>query len=275
MKRLKHIALPKGHLLLRFLRNKLIFILLFLTLKNPVSSVEIRIKLKDLFKEEGITQIKTTRKILVLTFDDGPGKYTPQILDILERYKVKATFFIVGKRAKDFPTVLIREVKNGHTIANHTYSHTCLTRCNEEKTIEELEKCEGIIETYYGRKTHLFRPPYGLLDGEVLKILKKKGYKVVLWSVCVEDILNRNKSNKYFFKNFLEYLRPGCIILMHDANSETGCSIKILPSLIEKAGKMGYRFVTLEEALEIEREDKMISRNIEKKEKSAHRKKYL
>ncbi len=117
-----------------------------------------------------------TKKIIALTFDDGPDPAdTPAILDLLKQYEAKATFFVVGKRVEMYPELAKREIVEGHEIANHTYSHSYFRkRMGGEKIQNEILKAEQAIFTTTGEKPHLFRPPGGYYSENVVDASKKK-----------------------------------------------------------------------------------------------------
>ena len=137
-------------------------------------------------KEEKINSVQTTQKVIALTFDDGPHPiYTPQLLDILSKNNVKATFFMIGASIKKYPLIVKQVVAKGHAIGNHTYTHPLdLTVCTEPRIIRELKDSQSIIRQVTGQQVFIFRPPRGIINKKVVKIIKKNGYQTILWSVC-------------------------------------------------------------------------------------------
>ncbi len=185
---------------------------------------------------------------IALTFDDGPHpRYTPEILDILDMYNIKATFFAVGINAKNYPEALAEVVKRGHEVGNHTYTHPHLFGVGSSDLMEEIEHCESEIYGLCERKTKLFRPPEGTIDSSITTILKKLDYKVILWDIDTRDWDHTPPTS--IAENVVASIRSGDIILMHDYighNSPTPEALKIfLPLLIEK----GYQFVTVSELI--------------------------
>jgi peptidoglycan/xylan/chitin deacetylase (PgdA/CDA1 family) len=122
-----------------------------------------------------------------LTFDDGPSNYTNELLDILDRENVKATFCVMGAHVEQYPEVLKRAYESGHQIASHTYSHPHLMSLTNEEIIYEVKATEEAIEKVIGIKPHYIRPPFGEADVRVKALLKSMGYKVLLWNVDPTD----------------------------------------------------------------------------------------
>lgn len=193
-------------------------------------------------------KIKNDGHKIALTFDDGPHpRYTPQILDILDEYNIKATFFVVGVNAKYYPKALQMIAERGHEIANHTYTHPHVSRIDQEKLKREVEDCETEILSLVDERTKLFRPPEGMIDENMLAALSVLDYKVVLWNIDTRDWAHTPapKISEHVINN----ISDGDIILMHDyigKNSPTPEALRLfLPILIEK----GYKFVTISELI--------------------------
>ena len=190
----------------------------------------------------------TGNKKIALTFDDGPHpRYTPQILDILAEYGIKATFFEVGENVIYYSEVAKRVASEGHEIGNHTYTHPHIKNLNEEQLSEETRRCESAIKEVTGVKPKLFRPPEGVVDTAVKAWAGKNGYSVVLWSVDTRDWAGTSVDE--MVKNVDSNVHSGSIILMHDYVSRRSHTIealkKIIPLLIDK----GYEFVTVSELM--------------------------
>jgi len=186
---------------------------------------------------------------IALTFDDGPHPtLTPQILDILNQYQIKATFFMVGENAERYPELVTRIRDEGHEIGNHTYSHIQIKSADALQLEEEILHCESIIGGISDLRPKLFRPPEGSFHEELGQMCDALGYRVVLWSVDTRDWCRLPP--KDITEKVLKDVRSGDIILMHDyigSNSPTPTALKqILPRLI----KRGYTFSTVSELLE-------------------------
>ena len=187
-------------------------------------------------------------KLIALTFDDGPHKkYTSEILDILDEYSIKATFFVVGVCAEKYPEIIAREIASGHEIGNHTYSHLHLRNANISEIAGEIDKTEQLLMENNGYSTTLFRPPEGVCNDTVRAVAKNMNYSLVLWTVDTRDWVP--SSCESIVNSVLSSVDGGEIILMHDyvvGKSNTPDALRIIiPKLIEE----GYRFVTVSELL--------------------------
>ena len=192
-------------------------------------------------------------KLIALTFDDGPDEdYTPQILDILKKYNVKATFFVVGQKVGWNPEIVQREFEEGHEIGNHTFTHINVCHRGYSDINKEITKTQEAIKGITGQEPKIFRPPYRAINKEMCSIVKEKNMNVILWS----DLDPRDWSNPgvyYITNTILTKAKNGNIILLHDYNNQrrsTSQTIQALdifiPILIEK----GYKFVTVSELVE-------------------------
>jgi peptidoglycan/xylan/chitin deacetylase (PgdA/CDA1 family) len=186
---------------------------------------------------------------IALTFDDGPHPYkTDAVLDILARYGIRATFFVVGENVPYYPEPLKRAVALGHEIGNHTYHHTLLSKSCEQSTAEEIEKTEEIIFRTAGYRTKLFRPPEGAYSECSLNVVKSKDYRVILWTVDSRDW--ENTSAETMVTNALSNVRGGSILLFHDYMGKRSNTLEAIEILIPKLLSRGYKFVTVSELLE-------------------------
>jgi peptidoglycan-N-acetylglucosamine deacetylase len=188
------------------------------------------------------------KKKVALTFDDGPDHfYTPQILDILNYNEVKATFFVVGTQVKFFPEVLQRIVQEGHELGNHSWSHPELSKLTTSQVIEEVQKTELEIHSITGRRTVLFRPPFGLVTNADLYTVHDLGYQVVMWSVDTFDW--KGISEEEILSIVRRDVSPGAIVLQHTLLTTPGRldgTVKALPGMIDYLRKSGYKFVTVQ-----------------------------
>jgi len=183
---------------------------------------------------------------LTLTFDDGPDpEHTAQILEILEKHAVPATFFIIGNKAENQEDLLRQIISKGHIIGNHSFSHAFFYDLYRRKKMErDLMKTEELILKVTGKKPFLFRPPYGVTNPVVAKVAKKLGYKVIGWSVRSLDTVLKDADK--ITERVVERLHPGAVILMHDNRDVTP---KALEMIITRAKEEGYRFVGLDELI--------------------------
>ncbi len=193
----------------------------------------------------------TNEKKIAITFDDGPSKRnTKEILALLEKYNVKATFFVIGENAEKDPDRIRSIFEAGHEIGNHTYTHAYISKISKEALKNEITKTEEVLVGITGVKPHVFRPPGGYYDDASLAILDEMGYKSVLWSLDTRD-WSMPKSDTIATK-VEERTGGGDIILFHDLEDKRLPTVqalrRILPFLIEN----GYEFVTISELLENE-----------------------
>lgn len=185
-------------------------------------------------------------KLVALTFDDGPSaSVTNRILDTLEKYGAKATFFVVADRFEKYPNtvpVIQRASRLGCEIASHTWSHKNLTELTAQEISTEIGKSTIKIATITGKPVTLVRPPEGALNDLVKQTVK---YPLIMWSVDSMDWKNRNAQKNY--NAVVNAVFDGSIVLMHDLYSETAAAVeKIIPDLMAR----GYKFVTVTELMQ-------------------------
>ncbi|MEJ5378310.1 MAG: polysaccharide deacetylase family protein [bacterium] len=185
------------------------------------------------------------KPLVALTFDDGPHpQYTAQVLRILEEQGVQATFFVVGRNAKRHPELLRKIRSAGHSLGNHTFSHTKLTSVKNGLLREELERTREIILEETGVNTCLFRPPFGAFDARSLAELAIRRMEVVLWSVDSRDWVTT--AAQEIRHNVENTTQPGAIILLHDVHPQT---VEALPGIIQALKNRGYGFATIPEMI--------------------------
>ncbi|BAY67410.1 polysaccharide deacetylase family protein [Anabaena sp. FACHB-709] len=195
-------------------------------------------------------QTNSNEKVIALTFDDGPWqKTTPEILEILKQNQIKATFFWVGQAIQANPDIAKRVVAEGHAIGNHTWHHW-YRRMNEATAKSEIERTSDLIYKTTGVKTHLFRPPGGVLNNGLVAYAKSQKNAVVMWSLTSADTDPRAKP-EVFVKNVVKGAKPGYIVLMHDGGGDRQRTVKALPQIISGLKQQGYKFVTVPELLEM------------------------
>jgi peptidoglycan-N-acetylglucosamine deacetylase len=158
---------------------------------------------------------------VALTFDDGPDeKITPQILDILKENHIKATFFVIGKKALEHPDILKRIHQDGHHIGGHSYSHHFFFDCFTFRQMHhELKHSAEIIQGITGKKISMFRPPYGVTNPTLCRIVKTLNYISVGWSLKSNDTVIRDA--ELLLRRLKKNLKPGDIVLFHDTNPWT------------------------------------------------------
>ena len=197
----------------------------------------------DIYRKKENDQMK-----IALTFDDGPHpRYTPQILDILDEYGIKATFFIIGINASYYPDTVAEVVRRGHEIGNHTYTHPHVSKVNSDSLKREIEQCESVIYELTDQKTKLFRPPEGMIDTDVRTVIHSLDYKVILWDIDTRDWA-QTPADK-IAENVVQHVSSGDIILMHDYVSYNSPTPEALRIFIPKLINMGYKFVVVSELI--------------------------
>ena len=183
-----------------------------------------------------------------LTFDDGPTEYTPEVLDLLAENNCKATFFCIGKQIEKYPEIAVRIVEEGHIIANHTYSHAAEIGFSKAEEIRnEIEKTNQLIEQKTGKKTVLFRPPFGVTNPMIAKAAVKVRNRFIGWNIRSLDTVIQDE--KKITRRIAGKLRSGGIILMHDTSKKSVAALEQL-LLIMKQKK--YEVIPLDELLNIQ-----------------------
>jgi peptidoglycan-N-acetylglucosamine deacetylase len=184
---------------------------------------------------------------IALTFDDGPGPYTPQVLSVLEQFHVKATFFVIGRMLRYFGASTVREIEDGDVIGDHTENHPMLAHMSVHEQHEELFEQIARVELIGGHRPVLFRPPYGSFNAATLRELAKLHLLMVLWSVDTGDFAQPGTS--VIVERALEGAHPGEIILMHDAGGTRTETVEALPLIIKGLRAKGYDLVTVPKLL--------------------------
>jgi peptidoglycan/xylan/chitin deacetylase (PgdA/CDA1 family) len=188
---------------------------------------------------------------IALTFDDGPSKSTPLILDILKRNGIKATFFVIGKNADRHPEIIQRIAEEGHILGVHTYSHSLWSSIKTPKQIAlELDKTAHAIYRVTGQDPSFFRPPFGWDSPLMDQVCKKKGYTTIKWTIDPKDW--QHPAPDMFVSRIVNRARDNAIVLLHDGlqteeSPNISSTIQALPILIDTLSRIGYRFVAVNE----------------------------
>ena len=175
------------------------------------------------------------KNMIYLTIDDGPGGYTEQLLDILKRYNVHAIFFLIGKNALAYPQTVKRIKAEGHTIGNHSYTHSDLAAMSEASVNDELVKTQTALRSLTGVTPDLFRPPYGSLGPSVYGPVARNGLNIMMWSIDPRDWSQPGTS--VIVQRVVNGAAPGGNILLHSNHQQT---VDALPSIIEALKAKGY-----------------------------------
>jgi peptidoglycan/xylan/chitin deacetylase (PgdA/CDA1 family) len=183
-------------------------------------------------------------KVVALTFDDGPHPtYTPQVLDILARYGVRATFFQLGREAERHPDLVRRVVAEGHVVANHTWDHRDLRSLDEEAFAFQVDHTTQVLEAISGQRQLCVRPPMGRSDPGVTSRLAARAMASVVWTSDSRDF--EKPGVPAIVDGALEGLQPGAIVLLHDGGGNRDQTIAALPTIIERILAEGYRIVPI------------------------------
>ncbi len=180
-------------------------------------------------------------KTIALTFDDGPGPYTAQLLDILDQHGAKATFFLIGSKVSAQADVLRRMHARGHQLGNHSWSHPELPKLPVGQIAGEIDRTNDAIKQATGVTPAILRPPYGAVNSAVLEQLRLRGMSSILWSVDTRDWADRNSD--IVCSRAVAGAHPGAIILMHDIHQT---SVNAVPCILNALKQQGYSFVTVQ-----------------------------
>ena len=190
----------------------------------------------------------TDRKIVSITFDDGPSELTEKVLEVLKQHNVQATFFLIGQRIAERPNIAKLIVDHGHIVGAHTWSHNGrFTICNYKIAKDEIEKGVEQIREVCRKNVKLFRPPFGVTNPNIARALKETGHLVIGWNVRMFDTIPLIPMGVKI-KRLITKVRPGSVIQLHDkcANADI-----ILDKMLTKLERKGYQVVSIEEMFNI------------------------
>ena len=184
-------------------------------------------------------KIDKSKKMIALTFDDGPNYNTSKVIDVLNKYDIKATFFVLGSRAINNKDILKKMADSGMEIGNHTYNHLLLTKYDENKIRSEIEDTSEVIYSATKKRPKLLRPSYGSVNNKIKKVANMP---IIIWDIDTLDWKYHN--SKRITSRVVNKVRDGDIILMHDIYS---ASLNALSNIISILQDNGYEFVTIDE----------------------------
>jgi peptidoglycan-N-acetylglucosamine deacetylase len=203
----------------------------------PISPMQLQIT---------INSVRVDGPYIALTFDDGPSPVlTPKLLDLLAAHRMKATFFVVGQNAADHPDILRRASREGHEIANHSWSHPNLGKMSDEAVRRELQKTDDAIFAAIGKRPTLLRPPYGSITARQKRWIHDDfGYRIIIWDVDPLDWKRPGPS--VVCSRILKETRAGSIVLAHDIHPPT---LEAMPATFDQLDRKGFKSVTVSELL--------------------------
>lgn len=229
--------LVSGWLIIGFILGYITFILIIST--NVQLNFFVRAFHNNPFEEDGR---------IALTFDDGPVENTLKIIDVLDKYQVKASFFCIGKNIEENPDIFKLLLEKGHFVGNHTYSHTRkMGFLSTQQLVEEIEKCDKVCLETGGVVPSTFRPPFGIINPKTQRALQITGHKVMGWNIRSYDAILC--SEKWILKRILNKIKPGDVILLHDTQEVT---IEILEQLLLFLQSNNYRPVRVDNLFDID-----------------------
>jgi peptidoglycan/xylan/chitin deacetylase (PgdA/CDA1 family) len=206
--------------------------------------------LSDAPQRDSYSSCRVDGPYVAMTFDDGPHPVlTPRLLDMLKARRIKATFFLIGENAAEYPDIVRRIAAEGHEIGNHTWNHPQLTKLSPEALREEINRTSSTIAEIIGKPLLVMRPPYGATSAYINHGMNKEfGMKVILWSVDPLDWKYRNSARVE--RQILAGTRPGAIILSHDIHPTT---VAAMPDVFDSLIAKGYKFVTVSELIAMDK----------------------
>jgi peptidoglycan/xylan/chitin deacetylase (PgdA/CDA1 family) len=188
-----------------------------------------------------------TDKKIALTFDDGPTFFTLEVLALLKKHNVKATFFCIGKNIEAHPEIIKQIIAEGHLVGNHSYSHSKIFDFyNAKKILAELLKTDALLEKFTFKKINFFRPPYGVTTPSIRRALKITGHKVIGWNIRSLD--GGTKNQTLIFNRLIKGVSPGGIVLLHDTGSH---SVLVLEQFLQFLQHNHYNVISTEELLNL------------------------
>ena len=198
-----------------------------------------------------IEQVTVQEKVVAFTFDDGPHPvYTPQVLDIFRRAGGHATFFMIGEEMEAHPDIAAEVHREGHEIANHTYTHPNLTELTLEEAGEELRRAEQLVQKVTGGSARSFRPPYFGVNDDILALAAERGYRTIgAANGAARDW--DNPGTEHIVEHSRSAVKPGSVLIFHDGYGDRSQTVEAVRVLVEELTADGYRLVTVSELLDM------------------------
>ena len=190
-----------------------------------------------------VWDIPNSENTIYLTFDDGPTpEITERVLEILDKYHIKATFFCIGDNVRKHPEIVQKILSKQHSVGNHTYSHLKGWKTPTKTYISNSEACEIKLNSLFKiRNSKLFRPPYGKITPWQSYKLRKLGYKIIMWDVLSKDY-DASISAEKCYENVIQNVSSGSIVVFHDSNKAKENVLNSLEKTIETLKSKGFKF---------------------------------
>lgn len=234
-------VIQKNSLIMSILLFIFVFSLIAFNWDNTRSTISVLSQKKDL----PIYCVDRQDKTISISFDAAWGNEdTQQLIDILNKYNVKTTFFVVGGWVDKYPESVKALHDAGHEIMNHSNTHPHMTQLSVEKMKEEISKCDEKIKAITGVKPFLFRPPYGDYNDKVVKTCREMGYYTIQWDVDSLDW--KELGPESIIERVTKRIKPGSIVLFHNAAKDTPAA---LPVILERLQKEGYNIVPISQLI--------------------------
>ena len=194
---------------------------------------------------------KTVEPYLALTFDDGPNKIqTPKVLDILEKYNVKATFFMIGENIEYQKDIVKMVYKKGHEIGNHFYTHDNINNLNKQQIKENILKTNELITSITGKTPKLLRPPYGIVNDDLKEVCAELKMTIILWTADKDSKDWALTKDSEIINNVTKKVSNGDIFLFHDGNKKYTNTLSAIDVIIPQLKKKGYKWVNVSTLIE-------------------------
>ena len=223
-----------------------VFLLLFIGFTVLVSWGSFDIRQNYFLKAYSSNPDMKERKI-ALTFDDGPHQMTGKVLDLLQQYNAKATFFCIGTQIEKYPDIMQRIVREGHVVGNHTYSHSkSFGFFPSAKVKEEISRNDELLFEFTRKKIKFFRPPFGVTNPNVAKAIAATKHTVIGWNVRSLDTVIQNEDA--ILKRIKNKAKPGSVVLLHDTSLKT---VRVLEQLLLFLQSEKYDMVAIDKLLNL------------------------
>ena len=194
--------------------------------------------------------VKTTKKVVALTFDDGPSPVsTPRILNTLDHWHAKATFFMLGQAAKEYPAVVREVARMGMEIGNHTFAHINLKVHSAVQNEADLARTQDVIRAITGKAPTLMRPPYGAYNDSLVALAHSLHLQIILWSWTEDPRDWADPGVAAIVSRVISHIQPGDIVLFHDGGGNRIQTVEALPLILKDLSAQGYHMVTVSQLL--------------------------